>query len=179
MKIYTKTGDFGETSLWGGKRVKKSDKIIEALGVIDELNAWLGTLKLTKIQKDLMLISSCLAGYKEIIPDGKWLEKEIDRIEENLPALNNFILPSNQIHIARAVCRRTERKVVDADGHRHDVLKYLNRLSDYLFVLARYEDFKKGRKEIIWRYGKRELLERVREGTGTGKRNSGNGSGES
>ncbi|MDO8515058.1 MAG: cob(I)yrinic acid a,c-diamide adenosyltransferase [bacterium] len=151
MKIYTKTGDNGTTSLFGGKRVSKNNKTIEALGAIDELNAWMGVLKLTKIQRDLMEISSGIVRQNRVLE----LEQEIDKMQNKLPRLNNFILPQNNIHIARAVCRRAERCVVDAGRSRHDVIVYLNRLNDYLFVLARYEDFKKGKKELIWKHEER------------------------
>lgn len=163
MKIYTKTGDKGATSLWGGKRVKKSHKIIETVGVIDELIAWLGLLKLTKIQKDLMVINSCLAGYKRKIPNEKWLEEEIDKMETRLPKLKNFILPQNNIHIARAVCRRAERVVVSLTPNPYPLtaIKYINRLSDYLFVLARWTDWKKGKKELIWKNERRSLPQKI------------------
>ncbi len=157
MKIYTKTGDKGETGLFGGKRVQKSDKIIEALGAIDELNAVLGTLDLPleDIQKDLMVIAAQIAGFSArggsaLGRKSLKLEEEIDKMEEELPELRNFILPKGQIHLARAVARRTERRIVDADGHRHDALKYLNRLSDYLFVLARFINHKNKIKETRW-----------------------------
>lgn len=150
MKIYTKTGDGGTTSLFNGKRVKKSHKIIEALGTIDELNASMGLLKLTDIQKDLMAISAEVAGYKNQVLGSRvqWLEKEIDRMQKELPGLRNFILPTGQIHLARAVCRRAERRINFLKNK--NILKYLNRLSDYLFVLARWENFKNKKKEIIW-----------------------------
>jgi cob(I)alamin adenosyltransferase len=153
-KIYTRTGDRGMTGLLGGGRVKKSAKVIEALGAVDELIAWLGLLKLTKIQKDLMVINSCLAGYKGIVPKEKRLEEEIDKMQTKLPLLANFILPQNKIHIARAVCRRAERAVVNSgqSAKNRQMIKYLNRLSDYLFVLARYRDFQRGKKEIRWKY---------------------------
>ena len=151
MKIYTKTGDNGTTSLWGGKRVRKTDKKIELLGSIDELVAWLGVLKLAKIQAVLMAINAGLAGYQRQDIESKIedLETDIDRLDKKLPPLANFILPQNEIHVARAVCRRTERAAVKIKDT--VVIKYLNRLSDYLFVLARYDDFKKGKKEIIWK----------------------------
>lgn len=147
MKIYTKTGDKGETGLYGGKRVPKDDKVIEALGTIDELNAALGNLglPLDRIQKDLQNLAAQVAGYK-----GKrralsvsFLEKEIDRMEKDLPQLHGFILPKGPIHPARAICRRAERRVVAVAGSS----KYLNRLSDYLFVLARWvESVKSSRR---------------------------------
>ncbi len=188
MKIYTKTGDRGETKLFSGLKVKKSHKIIEALGAVDELNAWMGMIEvksqklkvkntsknskfLGEIQEDLMEISSALAGFKSLKSlKVEKLEKEIDRMTKKLPPLKNFILPQNNIHIARAVCRRVERRVIYSGAAQNDVVKYLNRLSDYLFVFARYEDFKKGRKEIIWKNEGKKLLDRVREGTGIRKR---------
>lgn len=150
MKIYTKTGDGGMTALFNGLRVKKSHKIIEALGAIDELNAWLGILKLTDIQKDLMVIASQIAGYKnnKMIVDSHFLEKEIDRMQKSLPELRNFILPTGQIHLVRAVCRRAERRINFLKNK--NILQYMNRLSDYLFVLARWKNFKKKEKEILW-----------------------------
>lgn len=153
MKIYTKTGDKGETGLFGGKRVKKSDKIVEALGSIDELNATLGTLDipLEDIQKDLMVIAARIAGFpKRKALSVKKLEKEIDKMQEELPELRNFILPKGQIHLARAVCRRIERRIIDSGFRRNDTLKYLNRLSDYLFVLARFINYKNKIKETVW-----------------------------
>lgn len=131
MRIYTKTGDKGTTSLYKGERVSKADARVEALGAIDELNSLLGTIKLAplrKVQKDLMNILSqknvsCL-----------WLEKEIDRMQAFLPELHKFIIPAGPIHYARTICRRAERRAVAA-GFK---IKYLNRLSDYLFVLARW-----------------------------------------
>ncbi len=141
MKIYTKTGDLGETGLWGRKKVPKNHKIIEALGTIDELSANLGLIngpKIEKIQQELQTINSAISGFKTKVPDVGWLEKEIDRMQTKLPELKNFILPKGQIHVARAVCRRAERRVVDPAVGRDDAVKYLNRLSDYLFVLARW-----------------------------------------
>lgn len=163
MKIYTKTGDKGATSLWGGKRVKKSHKIIETVGVIDELNAWMGILHLKEIQMDLMEIGAGLAGSRSMNLEARImdLEREIDKMEAKLQKLRNFILPQNQIHIARAVCRRAERRIIDADVHRHDITAYINRLSDYLFVLARWTDWKKGKKELIWKDEGRGLPQKI------------------
>lgn len=139
MKIYTKTGDGGTTALFKGLRVKKSNKIIEALGAIDELNAWIGmiNLPLEDIQEDLQAICSQIAGFKSLKSlNVKKLEIEIDKIQKKLPELKGFILPKGKIHVARAVCRRAERRVVFLKNK--NILKYLNRLSDYLFVLARW-----------------------------------------
>lgn len=136
-KIYTKTGDTGKTVLIGGKRVPKNHPIIEALGSIDELNAVLGTIDypLEDIQKDLQTLSSKIAGYKSTKSLKVYkLEREIDRMQKKLPKLKSFIIPKGQVHVARAICRRAERRVVAIDMD----ARYLNRLSDYLFVLARW-----------------------------------------
>ena len=165
MKIYTKTGDAGTTSLFGGKRVSKSDLRIETYGTVDELNSYLGLIRdqpvnagrkdvLIEIQDRLFTIGSMLAtepgNTKVKIPtlaenDVQFLEKEIDRMEANLPPMKSFVLPGGHpsvsfCHIARTVCRRAERLVISLNqAERVDdlVIKYLNRLSDYLFVLAR------------------------------------------
>ena len=158
MSIYTKKGDKGYTSLIIGKRVRKDHKIIEALGAIDELSAWMGILHLNNIQSTLMDICSVIAGESRILnleSRVQELEKEIDKMDLKLPKLKNFILPRNQIHIARAVCRRAERTIVSLVTSHQSLatyIKYLNRLSDYLFVLARFEDFKKKKIEIIWKF---------------------------
>lgn len=175
MKIYTKTGDKGETSLYGGKRIYKNDTRIEAYGSVDELNCTLGVILsilkdkkikvgLTEIQKDLMVTGSALACYK--IPDNNYfkekaeiLEKWIDEADDKLPKLNNFILPGGNmqsalLHQARSICRRAERRAVELSRKEEidrDIIVYLNRLSDLLFVLARYINFKTKNKEIIWK----------------------------
>ncbi len=185
MKIYTKTGDQGKTSLYGGTRVFKNDLRIETYGTIDELNAHIGLLKdqkvdkmiaenLLKIQHDLFTIGAILATApeKKILKNGKerlniskisendilFLEQEIDAIEKQLPSMTHFILPGGHqtvsfCHIARCVCRRAERLTV----HLHQkepineiVISYLNRLSDYLFVLARKLTIDNQAKEIPW-----------------------------
>jgi cob(I)alamin adenosyltransferase len=165
MKIYTKTGDTGTTALFGGKRVPKNDLRIEAYGTVDELNSWTGVIRdqevnigrqeiLLKIQDRLFVIGSILAtepGNKKVkVPDLKEmditaLEMEIDAMENLLPPLKSFILPGGHpsvsfAHVARTVCRRAERLVIALDNSEPVdplVIKYLNRLSDYLFVLAR------------------------------------------
>ncbi|MFM1745458.1 MAG: hypothetical protein RLZZ630_1395 [Bacteroidota bacterium] len=166
MKIYTKTGDKGQTSLLGGTRVPKHHLRIEAYGTVDELNSWIGLIRdqpiddhsitsLIEIQDRLFTIGSLLAedpeGRKMELPplqedDVFFLEKEIDRMEEALPSLRSFILPGGNTivsyaHIARCVCRRCER-VVTHLGEESTIdlriLVYINRLSDYLFVLSRY-----------------------------------------
>lgn len=178
MKIYTKGGDKGKTSLLGGKRVSKSDIRIEAYGTVDELNANIGLLKdydisddhkvsLLKIQNDLFKMGSILAC--EVDPDKynlpriedsdiSEIEKNIDEMEKELPVLKNFILPGgdlavSQCHIARCVCRRAERLIVllSEEEETDDVIiRYLNRLSDFLFVLARKIGHDKGINEINW-----------------------------
>ena len=178
MKIYTKTGDQGKTSLLGGTRVLKSHIRIEAYGTIDELNAQLGLLKdkeidpalkenLFRIQHELFDIGAYLACETDpskfrlrLIEERhiEKLEQEIDWMEEDLPPLRNFILPGGHpsvsfCHIARCVCRRAERNVITLNEYENIsgmVIKYLNRLSDYLFVLARRISKDAGVAEIIW-----------------------------
>ncbi len=178
MKIYTKTGDTGETSLFGGKRVPKDHLRIEAYGTIDELNSFLGVLfdsleddtqksQINAIQSNLFTIGSILANEgktSEFIPDLNdssiaILENAMDNMDEQLAALTNFILPGGHTvvsfcHIARCVCRRAERRLVELDHLElvdPKLIKYLNRLSDYLFVLSRKiaKDFNV--KELIWK----------------------------
>lgn len=165
MKIYTKAGDMGETSLCGGKRVSKTDPLVCACGDLDELNCLLGEIAsaggsdlLKHIQKDLFNIGSVLAGAK-VEPEFKveFLENEIDRIDCTLPKLTSFILPGGctaaaKIHTARAVCRRAERGICGISGNKKilaPMLRYLNRLSDLLFVLARYTNMEHGCEDII------------------------------
>lgn len=164
FRIYTKTGDKGETSLIGGERLKKHHLRIEAYGEVDELNSWMGLLRdqkidahpitvLLEIQDRLFTIGSLLASgndHKMKLPKVKeeditLLEKEIDAMELKIPPMKSFVLPGgNQVvsycHIARCVCRRAERSVLRlASEEKVDeiIYKYLNRLSDYLFVLSR------------------------------------------
>lgn len=178
MKIYTKTGDSGTTSLIGGKRVPKFDSRIEAYGTVDELISWVGLIRdqeidgriidfLVDIQDRLMTCASLLAAdcddCQDSIPSLKEdditaLETAIDRMEKELKSLTSFILPGGHTvvsycHITRNVCRRAERMVLklSADFPVDDfVAKYLNRLSDYFFVLSRKlgKDFKAN--EITW-----------------------------
>ena len=178
MKVYTKTGDKGNTSLIGGKRVPKFHNRIEAYGTIDELNSYMGLIRdlmidkdikllLTEVQSKLMHASSVLATeteanqqkYAKIIEiDIETLEKEIDRMNDELPPLTKFILPGghqtvSHCHIARTICRRAERAMVlvaDQDFVDDKVIKYINRLSDYLFTLARYMSNKLGAEEVEW-----------------------------
>ena len=180
MKIYTRTGDQGQTSLIGGTRVPKYDERIEAYGTVDELNSFVGLIRdhelcdsesrefLIEIQNRLFTIESHLATDQNVliakkIPelnniDINRIESEIDRMTELLEPLSNFILPGGHTlvslsHIARTVCRRSERLClkVAADYPVSSVdLKYLNRLSDYFFVLARYFSYRTNSIEIKW-----------------------------
>lgn len=179
MKIYTKKGDKGETSLLGGVRVAKSHIRIESYGTVDELNSWLGLIRdqqideptkkfLIHIQDRLFTIGSHLAsdptksGIK--IPDIKEedstaLEKEIDKMNETLPEMKSFVLPGGHTivsycHIARCVCRRAERCAVHLSQNEKVediIIKYLNRLSDYLFVLSRKLSHDLQAEEIPWK----------------------------
>lgn len=181
MKIYTKTGDEGKTSLIGGTKVSKSHRRIEAYGTIDELNSFIGlsqdylnTTKihnvLAEIQDRLFTIGSALACDPEKetklkIPDLQeediiLLEKEMDKMNDGLPAMRSFILPGGHVaastlHVTRCVCRRAERLCVRLQKKKEEidplVIKYLNRLSDYLFVLARYAAQQLGAEEIPWK----------------------------
>ena len=181
LKIYTKTGDKGTTSLIGGTKVPKSHLRIEAYGTVDELNSYIGLCKdlltdkqsrtvLQEIQDRLFTIGSSLAcdpekDLKMKIPDLKeedvtFLEKEIDRMNEIVPPMKNFILPGghpsvSQLHIARCICRRAERCCVRLESEKEEVesiiIKYLNRLSDHLFVLARYTSHQLKVEEIPWK----------------------------
>lgn len=161
MSVYTKTGDKGKTGTASGKRVSKASKTVQAIGAIDELNSYLGIIgKLSDIQRNLFTINSLLSGAKiSLAKDAtKKLELEIDKMESKLPVLANFIIYSGvpratHIYYARALCRRAERILVAASDNKHpnlEKLAYLNRLSDYLFTLARFTNFKKKVKEEIW-----------------------------
>ncbi len=177
MKIYTKTGDKGQTSLFGGARLPKYHIRIEAYGTVDELNSYIGLVRdatdnqttktiLKEVQDRLFTIGSNLASdpSKEMItPDVKetditLLEKEIDRMTSELPPLKSFILPGGHTmvsfcHLARCVCRRTERLVVAlAENEKVDliIIQYLNRLSDYLFTLGRALAKDLGVEEVAW-----------------------------
>lgn len=182
MKIYTKTGDDGSTGLFGGGRIDKDDLRIEAFGTVDELNSHLGLLadwisfegpkaQLCLIQSNLFIIGSMLAknpaSKNAWIPDLPpnsihQLETWIDEMDNSLPMLQNFILPggsalSAQAHICRCVCRRGERRAVSLlknDSSGIEILSYLNRLSDYLFVLSRYLNHELNSPEIPWISGR-------------------------
>jgi len=181
VKIYTKTGDLGKTSLIGGTKVLKSHIRIDTYGTVDELNSYIGLLgdQLTdlhsktvikEIQDRLFTIGSSLACDPEKEPmmkipdlletDINYLEKEIDRMQDVLPAMKFFILPGGHVsistaHVARCICRRTERCCVNMMEQDLFVdpliIKYLNRLSDYLFVLARYIGHLLQVPEIAWK----------------------------
>lgn len=179
MKIYTKTGDKGTTALYGGKRLSKGDLKIEAYGTVDELNSYIGLTAtflvekeyhdlLTDIQSRLFDIGTHLAaetGKQNLtipeIPESKilLLEQYIDKMNEILPELKFFILPGGSqaaatAHIARTVCRRAERCVVrlsEVDEVQPVLIQYLNRLSDFLFVLARKFAHDASEPEIIWK----------------------------
>jgi cob(I)alamin adenosyltransferase len=178
-KIYTKTGDKGTTSLIGGTRLSKDHIKIEAYGSVDELNAWIGVLAdapenkernafLKEIQDRLFTIGAELASEpeqnKKKLPelfesDIVVLEKEMDSYNEVIPTLRAFVLPGGHplvsfAHVARTVCRRSERQVITL-SHNEDVnpliIKYLNRLSDYLFVLSRKITQEQNAPEIAWK----------------------------
>ena len=180
FKIYTKTGDKGETSLIGGTRVPKFHPRIEAYGTIDELNSFIGLIRdqdidphfkgvLLEIQDRLFTAESLIAedpdaGSKVKLPslydaDITYLEQEIDSMNEVLPALKSFILPGGHpvvsyCHVARCVCRRAERYVIrlsQAQAVEPKVIQYLNRLADYLFVLARRLAKDLNADETIWK----------------------------
>ncbi len=156
-KIYTKTGDKGSTSLLGGTRVSKNDARLEAAGNIDELSSAIGFIRyqteqddqLKQIQINLFHIGALLgtdpdqfdiSKLKQITEeDVKVLEAWIDEMEEDLDPLKNFILPTGIIHLPRAICRRAERRLVSLKLP-EIIVKYINRLSDYLFTLARCQD---------------------------------------
>lgn len=178
MKIYTKTGDGGNTSLLGGKRVSKGNIRIEAYGTVDELNAYVGLLKdqeinrpreafLKTIQEKLFVMGASLATVPgkekvkkpDIYPDDiSALEAEIDTMESQLEPLTKFILPGGHqvvsfCHIARTVCRRAERCVVNLQEEeevKENVIQYLNRLSDYFFVLGRLIAKELDVEEVTW-----------------------------
>ena len=181
MKIYTKTGDKGETSVIGGARLPKHHPRIEAYGTLDELIAWIGMLRscaqscipreeLIEIQSVLMSCCTVIATHPSAkVPEGIYiedtgrLESSIDRMEATLPKLQSFILPGGNnpaatANIARTVCRRAERAILRLNEAEHtdpDVVKYLNRLSDYLFVLSRCLVYNLDTEEVKWLPGKK------------------------
>jgi len=183
MKIYTKTGDGGETSLLSGLRVSKADPRLDAYGTVDELNSVLGvclaqdtwpaqleSLKeiLVKTQHRLFVVGSHLACDAHELTSGlpeiksSWineLEMAIDRMDSDLPPLRQFILPGGtelaaRLHLARTICRRAERGCAQLQGQQNPnlilALKYLNRLSDFLFVAARYSNLRAQQNDVLW-----------------------------
>ena len=180
VKIYTRTGDAGETGLFDGTRVPKSDARVAAYGDVDELNAWLGLARaaladtvpgglavmLEQMQRDLFALGSRLADPSHRIAgrvtkaaispeDIVRLEGWIDELEAELSPLRRFILPGGSaggatLHVARTVCRRAERAMVALDTLEPDLLVYINRLSDLLFVMARAANYRNGSPEVEW-----------------------------
>jgi len=179
MKIYTKTGDKGTTSLLSGRRVNKNNIRIEAYGTVDELNSWIGVIRdrchekhrehLITIQNELFTIGSLLANdpEKEVsfkLPDINSesilkLERLMDELNLDLLEMKNFVLPGGHelvsfVHVARCVCRRAERRIVDLmenAGVEDLIIQYINRLSDYLFVLSRACSQEVSAEEIPWK----------------------------
>ena len=177
MKIYTKTGDGGDTSLFDNTRVSKADSRVDAYGEVDELNACLGAARasgvgsdvaaeLELIQKDLFALGARLADPSARIAQRvtkaaitaeavERLERLIDRIETKTPSLRSFILPGGSLggallHLARTVCRRAERRVIALEDVDPILVVYLNRLSDLLFVMARAVNYRAGEPEVEW-----------------------------
>lgn len=179
MKIYTRKGDEGQTSLLGGTRVPKHHRRIEAYGTVDELNAWIGLLRdqpgagpraqdLLRIQDRLFVIGARLAvdeAHANVkVPvldpaDVLFLEERIDAMEDRLPEMKHFVLPGGHpavsyCHITRCVCRRAERQVTwlaETSAVEASILQYLNRLSDFLFVLSRWFGQELKASEIPWK----------------------------
>jgi cob(I)alamin adenosyltransferase len=182
VKIYTRTGDAGETGLFDGTRVSKADARVAAYGDIDELNAWLGLVRATlpgsgdreprlgdmieHLQRDLFALGSRLADPSHRIADRVTkaaitadditrIETWIDTLETELPPLRRFILPGGAeagatLHVARTVCRRAERAMVALGGLEPELLTFINRVSDLLFVMARAANHRQGRPEAEW-----------------------------
>lgn len=178
-KVYTRTGDTGMTDLVGGVRIKKCDVRLEAYGTVDELSSHLGLLVsmmddcedrqlLLRIQNDLFNVGTHLATDQSQtplydsakLPEGEVerLEKAIDRINDELPGFQGFVLPGGtqaaaQCHVCRTVCRRAERRIdelMEEAAVGAEIIKFINRLSDYLFVLAKIINFNTGHSEILW-----------------------------
>ena len=169
MSIYTKTGDKGETSLASGVRVAKTDPRIEAYGTVDELNSWIGMLRASlpenHIQDQLSIVQNKLFNLGAALSEapGEWiladdirtLETWIDEMQAIVPKQKAFILPMGgepvcRCHICRTVCRRAEREMIESNANL-TLLQYINRLSDFLFVLARYICHLAGEKEYAWK----------------------------
>lgn len=182
MPIYTKTGDKGQTSLLGGERISKSDLRVSSYGEVDELNACIGIIisfskedeiskQLEEIQEDLFTIGAHLASKKSavglpMLPLHRItnMEEQMDKIEEELGQLRHFILPGGSktsalLHLARAICRRAERSIIslgEKEKVSEDIVIYLNRLSDYLFMLARKSNKNDNVEEIVWKSSKQQ-----------------------
>lgn len=183
VKIYTKTGDAGDTGLFDGSRVPKSDARVSTYGDVDELNAWLGLARSAlgaeeagvrgqladmaeQVQRDLFALGARLADPSHRIADRVTkaaisprdivrLEEWIDELEKELPPLKRFILPGGSsagaaLHVARTVCRRAERAMVALGGLEPELLAYINRVSDLLFVMARAANHRQGCAEVEW-----------------------------
>ena len=167
-KIYTRTGDRGQTSLVGGKRVSKYDVRLEAYGTVDELNSYLGmliaTLPVSSSDTELLqfiqnkLFTELREASRMKATDVERIERRIDEIDRVLPPLNRFVLPGGvpaavKAHICRTVCRRAERRICEVAGQYEVdelILRFINRLSDYLFVLSRFMNVEEGIEEIYW-----------------------------
>lgn len=172
--IYTKTGDKGTTSLANGQRVPKTDLRIEAYGTVDELNSWIGLLQAScsllafdhqPVEEQLEWIQNRLFNLGAALSEapGEWIKEEdvtqleqwIDAMQAVVPPQRAFVLPTGsetvcRCHVCRTICRRAERKMIESKSA-ETALKWVNRLSDYLFVLARYLGYKNGEKEAVWR----------------------------
>jgi cob(I)alamin adenosyltransferase len=189
LKIYTRTGDGGETSLFGGKRVKKSDERVEAYGAVDETNTFIGFARaaifegssgsrevlnyidsvLEPVQNKLFAIGAVLAGNGDeayAVKDFEidFLERAIDKMDEEVQPIKAFILPygtdlCSKLHMARVTCRRAERKIVSLSASEQidpRLVAYMNRLSDFLFTLARYANKAQGVPDVLWKKDQRE-----------------------
>ena len=170
VKIYTKNGDEGSTTLIGGKKARKDAEIFGVLGTLDELNASLSFVDEKKIQSQLFELGALIANptatssdYSKLRNWAVSIEKRIDKVEEKLPRLKNFILPggtqlAKQYHLCRSICRRFERELVHYycldealnNGVKELALAYINRMSDLFFVLARYANFTEGVADDVW-----------------------------
>ena len=178
-QLYTRTGDAGTTSLVGGERVKKNSLRLEAYGTIDELSSFLGAIasdpkcdteakgQVMEIQYELFNVGSYLATQPKAedpcaalsAAKLQTLEGWVDTLDEQTPKIRSFVLPggcelASKAHMARTVCRRAERNIISLADEEYvdpNVIRYINRLSDYLFILARYFNFMQGEEEVVWR----------------------------
>lgn len=165
--IYTKTGDKGETSLANGQRVSKTDARIEAYGTVDELNSWVGALRVLVSEPQLEWVQNKLFNLGAELSEapGEWIkaadvqqvEQWIDAMQSVVPKQHAFLLPAGseavtRCHVCRTVCRRAERRMIEAQAS-ETALQFVNRLSDYLFVLSRYVAFCQGESEEEWKKG--------------------------